>query len=415
MTEYRIKRLGHHGDGIADGPLYAPMTLPGEVVTGTPQGTQLADVRIVTPSSQRVAAPCRHFKSCGGCQLQHASDAFVAEWKLDMVRFALDAQGLSAELRPILTSPAQSRRRATFAARRTKKGAMAGFHGRASDTIVEIPDCKLLDPTVMEGLPVAQALAMVGTSRKATLAVTVTLSHDGLDVLVQNGKPLDGPLRQELAHLCASLGLARLTWDDEVIAMRAPPGQSFGAAWVVPPPGAFLQATAHGEAALLQAVQEIVREADQVVDLFAGCGTFSIPLAAGAEVHAVEGDRAMMAALDAGWRKAQGLKKITTEARDLFRRPLMPDELRRFDVAVLDPPRAGAEAQVAEIARSQLERLGFVSCNPVTFARDASVLRDAGFTLDWVQVVDQFRWSTHIELVAQFTRPPQPDPRGRRR
>ena len=192
MTEYRIKRLGHHGDGIADGPLYAPMTLPGEVVTGTPQGTQLADVRIVTPSSQRVAAPCRHFKSCGGCQLQHASDAFVAEWKLDMVRFALDAQGLSAELRPILTSPAQSRRRATFAARRTKKGAMAGFHGRASDTIVEIPDCKLLDPTVMEGLPVAQALAMVGTSRKATLAVPETFSHDGLDVLVQNGKPLDG-------------------------------------------------------------------------------------------------------------------------------------------------------------------------------------------------------------------------------
>ena len=408
MTEYRINRLGHHGDGIADGPLFAPMTLPGEVVTGTPVGNKLTDIRIVTPSDQRVAAPCRHFKSCGGCQLQHAADGFVADWKQGVVRYALEGQGLSAELRPIVTSPAQSRRRATFAARRTKKGAMAGFHGRASDVIVEIPDCKLLDPQVMEGLPVAEALAVIGTSRKAALAVTVTASPEGLDVFAQNGKPLDGPLRQELAHLCDKLGLSRLTWDDEVIAMREPPSQTFGAAHVVPPPGAFLQATAHGELALLDAVKDAVGDADQVLDLFAGCGTFSIPLAEGAEIHAVESEAPMLAALDAGWRKAKGLKKITTEARDLFRRPLMPDELRRYDAVVLDPPRAGAESQVAELAKSDVTRIAYVSCNPVTFARDAALLVKSGFTLHWVQVVDQFRWSTHIELAAHFTRPARP-------
>ena len=279
MNQYKITHLGHHGDGIAEGPLFAPMTLPGEVVTGTAQGQALLDVRIVTPSEDRVSPPCRHFKSCGGCQLQHASDGFVANWKQEVVRSILATQGIETEMRPIVTSPAQSRRRATFSARRTKKGAMAGFHGRASGVIVEIPDCQLVSPQVLAGLPVAERLAMIGASRKAALAVTVTQSEDGLDVAVEQGKPLDGPLRQELASLCDQLGLARLSWSGEVIAMRTPPMQSFGVARVAPPPGAFLQATAHGEAALLAAVQDVVLDAAPIVDLFAGTGTFSLPLA----------------------------------------------------------------------------------------------------------------------------------------
>lgn len=184
MTEYKIRRLGHHGDGIADGPLFAPVTLPGEVVTGDPVDQALENVRIVTPSPDRVAAPCRHFKACGGCKLQHASDAFVADWKVGVVRSALDAHDLETEFRPIQTSPAQSRRRATFAAKRTKKGAMAGFYGRASDVVIEIPDCQLLHPDLMGGLKVAEELALIGTSRKAALAVTVTLADSGLDVAV---------------------------------------------------------------------------------------------------------------------------------------------------------------------------------------------------------------------------------------
>jgi 23S rRNA (uracil1939-C5)-methyltransferase len=380
------------------------MTLPGEIVTGEVEGQTLKDVRIVTPSADRVAAPCRHFKSCGGCSLQHASDDLVAEWKVDIVRAALEAHGLEAEFKPILTSPPKSRRRATFAARRTKKGAMAGFFGRGSDVIIEIPDCQLLHPDLMAGLGVAEEIALVGASRKATLAVTVTQSQNGLDVAVAQGKPLDGPLRQVLADLCDRKALARLSWEGEVVAMRVPPLQRFGAAEVLPPPGAFLQATKHGEVSLLSAVREVVGDSAKVADLFAGCGTFALPLSKTARVHAVESEADMVAALDQGWRMATGLKPVTTEARDLYRRPLLPDELNKLDAVVLDPPRSGAERQIAELCKSGMPKIAYVSCNPVSFARDAQTLCDAGFSLDWVQVVDQFRWSAHVELAASFTR-----------
>ncbi|MDW4498044.1 class I SAM-dependent RNA methyltransferase [Sulfitobacter sp. D35] len=404
MGEHLIQRLGIHGDGVAEGPVFVPLTLPGEVVSGTVEGQRLAEVKIVTPSEERVAAPCRHFRSCGGCQLQHASDGFVADWKVAVVRDALAAHGIETAFRPIVTSPPASRRRATFAARRTKKGAIAGFHARGSDAVIEIPGCILLTPDVLGGRDNAHALALLGASRKAALAVAVTASRAGLDVAVTGGKPADVTLRQELAALCEARGLARLTWDGEVIALRAPPAQVFGPAEVVPPPGAFLQATQDGEAALVHAVREIVGDARSITDLFAGCGTFSLPLAAGARVHAVEGDAAMIAALEQGWRHAKGLQRVTGEARDLFRRPLLPDELQGADAVVIDPPRAGAEAQIAELARSGVARIAHVSCSPVTFARDAATLVRAGYALDWVQVVDQFRWSPHVEMVGAFTR-----------
>ena len=404
MTEYKIIRLGHQGDGIADGPVFAPMTLPGEIVTGTQDGDALKDVRIQTPSSDRVAAPCRHFKSCGGCQLQHASDDFVAKWKAEIVGRAFAAHGLTPEIRPTLTSPIQSRQRATIAAKRTKSGAMVGFHGRASGTIIEVPDCQLVDTKIKAGFPIAEELAMIGTSRKAALAVTLTVSEDGLDASVQGGKPLDGPLRSELAQLCDRSGMARLTWDDEVVAMRTPPRHAFGKAKVVVPAGGFLQATAHGAATLQTLVGEIVSGSKRVADLFAGSGTFALPLAETSEVHAVEGDKAMIDALDQGWRMAIGLKAVTSETRDLFRRPLLPDELARFDAVVLDPPRAGAVAQIGELVKSTVPVIAYISCNPITFARDAALLTEAGYVLEWVQPVDQFRWSSHVELIGSFKR-----------
>ena len=402
-TEYTINRLGYQGDGIADGPIYAARTLPGEIVSGVLDGTQLNDIRIVTPSADRVQPPCRHYKACGGCQLQHASDSFVEEFKVGVVRTALAAQGIEAKMRPIITSPPQSRRRATLAVRRTKKGAMAGFHGRASGVITEIPDCQLLDPMLIAGIPIAEALAVQVGSRKGVLTMTLTVSDIGLDVSVSGGKPLDGPLQLSLAQATEQHGLARLAWDDDVIAQREPPTQTFGAAKVVPPPGSFLQPTKDGEAALMAGIFEITAGAKKIIDLFAGCGTFSLPLAKDAEVLAVEGDAEMTKALDHGWRMAQGLKQVITETRDLYRRPMMPDELAKIDAVVLDPPRAGAEAQVAEIAEAKVPVVAYVSCNPVSFARDASRLVAAGYTLNWVQVVDQFRWSAHTELVASFT------------
>ncbi|MEP2531621.1 class I SAM-dependent RNA methyltransferase [Shimia sp.] len=403
MTNFEIERLGHQGDGIAPGPVFAALALPGEVVTGTLDGSRLTDMKVVTPSDDRVKPPCRHYRACGGCQLQHASDDFVANWKVDVVRQALAAQSLEAELRPIVTSSAQSRRRAVFSARRTKKGAMAGFHGRASGVISEIPDCQLLDPALMPAAQIAADLARIGGSRKGELSVTATLSQVGLDISVTGGKPLDGPLMSILAQETEPLNLARLTWDGETITTRNPPYQSFGTSRVVPPPGAFLQATPQGEAALVSAVDQAITEGEKGLDLFAGCGTFTLPLSTRFQMHAVEGDKAMVDALDAGWRMANGLKEITTEARDLFRSPIFSGDLK-YDFAVIDPPRAGAEAQIAQLAQSQVEAIAFVSCNPVTFARDAATLVRGGYKLEWIQVVDQFRWSSHVELVARFVR-----------
>ena len=403
-----IERLGHRGDGIAQGPdgqVFVPQTLPGEVVEGDVAGDQLLNTRILTPSANRIRPPCSHARTCGGCLMQHAADPFVADWKLGIVKGALAGQGLDAPLRPIETSPARSRRRATLAARRTKGGALIGFHARASETLVAIPNCQLLHPAVLATFPALEALVVTGGSRSAELSLTVTHSLGGPDVAVTGGKPLDSELRMTLARVAETFNIARLTWDGEVIALRTLPVQRFGKALVAPPPGAFLQATAEGEAALLSAIRGAIGPARRVVDLFAGSGTFSLPLADSAEVHAVESDAAMLAALDRGWRQAQGLHRVTTETRDLFRRPLEPDEFKGFDAVVIDPPRAGAEAQTATLARSRIPVIAFVSCNPVTFARDARLLTEAGYVLDWLQVVDQFRWAAHVELVARFSFP----------
>ncbi|WP_425050993.1 class I SAM-dependent RNA methyltransferase [Psychromarinibacter sp. S121] len=403
-----IERLGHRGDGIAHGdggaPVFVPLTLPGEVVDGEVEGDRMPAPRIVTPSADRVKAPCRHYKACGGCALQHASDGFVEQWKAGLVTSALAAHGIEAPVLGVATSPAQSRRRAVLSGRRTKKGALVGFHARASDTIVEVPDCQLALPEIAALLPMLEKLTQTGASRRGELSLTVTWSGAGPDISVTGGRELDGPFRIELAGFAEQHGLARLSWDGETVVERHPPAQSFDGIETVPPPGAFLQATRHGEASLLASLRDAVGGAKKIADLFAGCGTFSLPLAKTAEVHAVESGADMLKALDTAWRRGAGLKRVTTEARDLFRRPLLRSELAGYDAIVIDPPRAGAEAQSEEIAASSVPVIGAVSCNPVTFARDAAVLIAGGYRLEWLRVVDQFRWSTHVELAARFVR-----------
>ena len=401
-----IDRLGHLGDGIVqgpDGPIYAPQMLPGEVVTGDVQGDHLTGIRIVTPSVHRVRPPCIHARTCGGCMMQHAADTFVAEWKQGIVQAALQAQGITTLFRPTLTSPPNSRRRATLAARRTKGGSLLGFHARGSDTLVAIPGCQLLHPDLMATLPALEALVKLGGTRTVELQLTVTRSLSGADVVVAGGKPADAAMQMDLARLTEAHGLARLTWNGETVALRAMPMQRFGRALVAPPPGAFLQATAQGESALLQAVALAIGPARKVVDLFAGVGTFTLPLAERSEVLAVEGEAPMMAAVDKAARAAEGLKRVTTQTRDLFRRPLEADEFKGHDAVVIDPPRAGAEAQMRTLAQARVPVIAAVSCNPATFARDARILLNAGYRLDWVQVVDQFRWSPHVELAAKFS------------
>ncbi len=405
MKTVTIERLGHQGDGIAAGPVFVPRTLPGEVVAGAVEGDRMIAPKIVTPVPERVRPACRHYKNCGGCALQHASDAFVESWKKGVVETALQAQGLPAPIRQIHTSPPHSRRRATIAARRVKKGAQAGFYGAQTDVICEIEDCQLLRPELLQMLPFVRDLTSIGASRKGRLAVTLTLLDAGVDVSVKGGKPMTGPLFSELSALSRETDtIARLSWEDEVVAEFFAPKLGLGKAVITPPPGAFLQATVEGQAALEAAVAEAIGGAKSIADLFAGCGTFALPLAEQAKVHAVEASEDMMASLLAGWRGAVGLKPVSIEARDLFQRPLLPDELNDFDAIVIDPPRAGAEAQANQVASSKVPVIAMVSCNPVTFARDTKVLTQAGFSIDWVDVVDQFRWSPHVEIVARLTR-----------
>jgi 23S rRNA (uracil1939-C5)-methyltransferase len=398
-----IDRLGHLGDAIAqgpEGPLYLKGFLPGEVI----EGDDLAAMRIITPSPQRVKPPCAHARTCGGCMMQHAEDGFVADWKQSVVQSALRGQGIEADYLPMHISPPRSRRRASFAARRTKGGVVIGFHARASDVLVDISNCQLLHPDLLAALPKLPPLVQLGATRVAEISVQVTQTLSGLDVAVQGGKELDADAQMQLARICESAGFARLTWNGEVVAMRHAPMLRFGPALVIPPPAAFLQATADGETALLAAVQRATGPARRVVDLFAGLGTFALPMAQGADVLAVEGDAAMMAALSMGARNAAGLHRIDVQTRDLFRRPLEVDEFKGVDAVIIDPPRAGAEAQMAALAQSAVPRIAAVSCNPVSFARDAKILIAGGYRLDFVQVVDQFRWSHHVELAAGFSR-----------
>ena len=404
---FTIKHLSVQGDGISDGPdgpIYIPFTMPGEVVDGEVVGNRLPRPKILEPSSDRVKAPCSHFKSCGGCALQQASDQFLAEWKAEVVRNALTAQGLDCTIRPTITSPANTPRRATFAASRTKKGVLIGFHGRASGTVVEIPNCKLLHPDIMAAMPAMEALTKIGASRKAVISIAITQSDAGADISIMDAKEAGGPLLSELGSLVEKFTLARLSWNGEPVATRVPPVQNFDGIQITPPPGAFLQATETGQVALTEAVKLAVGTAKHVLDLFAGCGTFSLPLARQSQVLAMEGEADLLSALDLSWRNATGLKTVQTEKRDLFRNPVIVEDLKHFDAVVIDPPRAGAKSQCEEMAKSGVPVIAFVSCNPVTFARDAKILAGGGYNIEWIQVVDQFRWSSHVELVARFSK-----------
>ncbi|WP_371155587.1 class I SAM-dependent RNA methyltransferase [Jannaschia sp. 2305UL9-9] len=401
-TSHVIERLGIHGDGVAPGPLFVPRTLPGEVVTGAVQGDRLPEPKIVTPSVDRVAAPCPHYRRCGSCAVQHASGSFVADWKVGIVRETLTRAGLDVAIAGIETSPPHSRRRAALSGHKTKKGAVVGFHLRGSSDVVGVPDCKVLHPDLVAVLPALEEVTRLAATRGSDVTLHVTQGPAGIDLAIEGARDFDRQAMVAIAPFGATF--ARITWNGEAALQQTPPWQAMGRARVVPPPAAFLQATAQGEAALVDHVHTTLAGTHRVVDLFAGCGTFTFPVAEDVPVHAVEGERPLIAALQDGARTAMGLKAVTAEVRDLFRNPLLVQDLARFDAAVIDPPRAGAQAQVAELARSALSRIAFVSCNPVTFARDAALLTGAGWRMGPVTVVDQFRWSPHIELVTSFER-----------
>ncbi|ABS62406.1 23S rRNA (uracil-5-)-methyltransferase RumA [Parvibaculum lavamentivorans DS-1] len=407
--EIVIETLGAQADGVAQtpqGPLYVPYVLPQERVLVRPAGDGRAELRrVLDASADRIAPACPHFTFCGGCSLQHMEAARYADWKWAQVATALRARGIEAEIAPLVPARPRSRRRATFAATRTKKTLAIGYYAQASHTIVPIAECPLVVPEIERALPALAGLVAPGLSRTSRASVLVTSTASGLDVAVTGGKPLDGPLRLELAARASAADIARLSWGGEIVAGRRPPFVDLSGLAVLPPPGAFLQPTREGEAALVRLVAQGVGKSVRIADLFAGCGTFSASLARSATVHAVEGESASLAALARAVREqgpSLGLKPVTHETRDLARRPLLRSELDSFDAVVFDPPRAGAAAQAEEIARSEVPVVAAVSCNPATFARDARTLLDGGYALSELTPVDQFLWSPHIELVGIF-------------
>lgn len=396
MTDELITRLAARGDGVTASGRYAALAAPGDRL--------LVDGSIM-PGPHHVAAACRHFPDCGGCQLQHVDDARLADFVTDRIASALLAQSIAGvTILPPHMSAAHSRRRVSLRAERRGKQIMLGFNAAKSNRLVDLGQCPVMHPA-LEALvkPLRPLLAQLLPDRRSA-NLRLTLADQGVDLLIAGVEAEGLAAVDALTRFAQTHRLARLSldegfgpsarWEPEPVTI------SLGGVAVPLPEGAFLQATADGEAALVAAVRRIAKGSSRTADLFAGLGTFALSLEG--QVVAVEGARDAIVALQMAANRAG--KTVKAEHRDLFRRPLNAAELAAFSCVVLDPPRAGAKEQVAELAASAVPKIAYVSCNPATFARDAAQLVGAGYGLDWVQPVGQFRWSTHVELAAAFTK-----------
>ena len=393
-----IERIAARGDGV---------TGDGRHVAGAAPGDRVRDDGILIPGPNRTEPVCRHFGKCGGCQLQHVAEPALADFVRDRVVGGLEGQGVPyGEIFPALLSPPQSRRRAALTALRTGKQVAIGFNAAQSNQIVDMRICPLLLPELFALIePVRELLGMIAQPRRP-VKVKLQMVDQGVELILEGVKAEGLDAAMALQDFAGANRLARFAIDQgdglEILWQPDPPTVRFGDILVEVPPFAFLQATAAGQAALVDAVRKAIGDAGAVADLFAGVGTFALSVQAGRKVYAAEGARDAIAALTGAANRARAL--VATEHRDLFRRPLVPAELNRFGAIILDPPRAGAEEQVKQLAASTAPVIAYVSCNPASFARDAKMLIEGGYRLDWVQPVGQFRWSTHVELAARFSR-----------
>ncbi|MGO7587730.1 class I SAM-dependent RNA methyltransferase [Rhizobium leguminosarum] len=405
-----IEKLGAQGDGIASsagGPVYVPFSLPGETVAIARVKSQGTIMSITTPSPDRQEPPCRHFGpdgvngTCGGCTLQHMADAPYGAFKRQLVIDALKSKGLTPEVGEIVQARPGERRRVVFAARKTEKDMLVGFNQAESHHIVAIEECPISSAGIIARLPAIRAIAASLATSAEPFRVAVLETLSGLDVSVDDVKKLSDPQRRKAIETALGLrGIARVSLNGEILVEPSKPMVEFGGIQVSPPPGGFTQATKPAEEAMAELVIAHAGKAKRIADLFAGSGTFSLRLARIGRVHAVEAEAKALAALDHAARNTQGLKPVTVEKRDLFRRPLMTQEFKPYDVVVFDPPRAGAEFQCQELARSAVKKIVAVSCNPLTLARDLAILVEGGYRITQVTPIDQFLWTSHVEVVA---------------
>jgi 23S rRNA (uracil1939-C5)-methyltransferase len=372
-------------------------------VPGHPDRRHL--VHVDRPSPARVRPICKHFGQCGGCSLQHWALADYHAWKRQLVVQALAAAGLDAPVEALIDAHGEGRRRAVLHARRgTHHVLEVGFTAPRAHHVVAIDACPVLAPGLAGIIQAAWAIAEALNVTGKPLDIHATLTDSGIDVDLRGSGPLSPDRMAALARIADEHRLVRLTRHGELVAQIAQPLVTIGRARVPLPPGAFLQATAAGEAALARLVSEHVGKANRVADLFAGIGTFALRLAEHARVTAADSGADAVAALQRAASTTGGLKKVDSFARDLFRRPMVASELKGFDAVVFDPPRQGAEAQARELARSGVRTVVAVACDTATFARDARILVEGGYRLTGVTPVDQFRYTDHVELVAKFVR-----------
>ncbi len=405
-----IDHVGHRGDGVAfaDGQsLYVPYTLGGETVEVAPVPGHHPDRRhllqVERASPERVTPFCPHFGTCGGCAIQHWETERYRAWKRDIVIETLAQAKLACDVYPLIDAHGLGRRRITLHARMgTHDVLKVGFAAANSHDIIPVDRCPILDPGLSGALDAGWAVAEPLISIGKPLDIQITTTDSGLDIDVRGSGPLPAPMIATLSRVAEQHRLARLTRHGELVLMRTPPTITIGTAQVTLPPGSFLQATVAGEETLAALVAEHCGRAKHIADLFCGVGPFALRLAAKARIAAFDNDEGAVTALQKAATSTSGLKPIKATARDLFRRPLMPQELRDYEAIVFDPPRQGAQAQVLQLAASKVPVVVAVSCNVATFARDARILIDGGYRLEGVTPVDQFRHTPHVELVARF-------------
>jgi len=409
LQELVISRLGYEGDGIADTPggaVYVPYTLAGERVRATVAGDRAALGEVITASPDRVVAVCRHFQTCGGCAMQHlSSDRYVA-WKAGILGGALSQHGIAANVVPMVSAGLGTRRRANFGAKRGPHGVLLGFHEPRGHRILDLAECPILSPEIANRLPALRTLLDAVLPRNTGLRLIVTVVANGVDVVIEGAGTAPTPgQREAIAAAAREARLLRVSLDRDPIYVAGEPVLRFGTVDVVPPPGVFLQAVPEIDAAMARTiVNALGKKAKRVADLFCGLGTFTFPIAARAEVHAIDSDKRALAALEAAHKRAQGVKPVTVLARDLMRDPLSSRELDGFDAVVLDPPRAGAQDQASRIAKSKVPTVIAVSCAPGTLARDLEIMLAGGYVIDTITPFDQFLYSQHLETVAVLRR-----------
>lgn len=406
-----IDHVAWFGDGVAPlpgGNVYVPYTLGGETVEvaevhGHPDRRKVVEVRQASP--ERIAPFCPHFAICGGCAIQHWDVEAYRAWKRNVVVETLAQAGITCEVAPLLDAHGSGRRRVTLHARMgTHEVLKVGYAAASSHDIIPIDRCPILDPALDGALDAAWAISEALRPMRKPLDLQFTATRGGLDVDVRGSGPVNAAMTTKLSAIAQAHRLARLTRHGELVLLRNPPVVAMGSAEVTLPPGSFLQATEAGEEALAALVLDHARRAKHVADLFCGVGPFALRLATKSRVAAFDSEAGSVAALQKAATSTSGLKPVKAEARDLFRRPLVPQELRDYDTIVFDPPRQGAQAQAAQLAASKVPSVIAVSCNVATFARDARILIDGGYRIEGVTPVDQFRHTPHVELVARFSR-----------